>query len=48
MPINFIPQIKAKEEVYDIGCVCDIKIKEQKEFGVRKLFLILNKNSKDF
>ena len=31
--INFIPQITSSEEVYDIGCLCDVKIREQKEFG---------------
>jgi hypothetical protein len=35
MPINFIPNIKSSEEVYDIGCLCEVKIREQKEFGVK-------------
>jgi hypothetical protein len=34
MPTSFIPQIKDANEVYDFGCVCDIMIREQKEFSV--------------
>jgi hypothetical protein len=34
MQINFIPNIKSPNEVYEVGCLCDVKIKEQKEFGV--------------
>jgi len=37
MQINFIPDIKSSNEVYDIGCLCEVKIKEQKEFGVNKI-----------
>ena len=36
MPIqNFIPEIKSADEVYDFGCVCEIRFDGgQKEFGV--------------
>jgi hypothetical protein len=34
MQMNFIPDIKSHTEVYDIGCICEVKIREQKEFGV--------------
>ena len=31
---NFIPEIKNSNEVYDIGCLCEIRIGDTKEFGV--------------
>jgi hypothetical protein len=34
MQMNFVPEIKSPSEVYDIGCLCEVKIREQKEFGV--------------
>jgi hypothetical protein len=34
MPVNFVPEIKNDNEVYDVGCICEVKIREQKEFGV--------------
>jgi hypothetical protein len=39
MPMNFIPEIKDSSEVYEVGCLCDVKIREQKEFGVRIFFI---------
>ena len=45
MQMNFIPEIKSSTEVYDIGCICEIKIREQKEFGVgTKYFKYIFKN----
>ncbi len=34
MQVNFIPDIKSTDEVYDVGCLCEVRIKEQKEMGV--------------
>lgn len=40
MPVNFIPDIKSPDEVYDVGCLCEVKIKEQREFGVIYVIII--------
>lgn len=34
IPINFVPNIKNRNEVYDVGCVCEVKLREEKNFGV--------------
>ena len=39
MPINFVPFIKSHNEVYDVGCICEINIAEEKTFGVKIKFL---------
>jgi len=40
-PTNFIPNIKSASEVYDIGCLCEIKIRDQKEFGVSIIMFLI-------
>jgi len=34
IPLNFVPNIKSKNDVYDVGCVCEVKLREEKNFGV--------------
>jgi len=34
MPLNFVPNIKNKNEVFDVGCLCEVKLREEKNFGV--------------
>jgi hypothetical protein len=36
IPLNFVPNIKNKNDVYEIGCVCEVKLREEKNFGVIK------------
>ena len=37
-PTNFIPQVKTAAEVFNIGCLCEIKVRDQKEFGVNIVY----------
>ena len=34
IPLNFVPNVKSKNEVYDVGCLCEVKLREEKNFGV--------------
>ena len=34
MNMNFVPNIKSKDEVYAFGCICEVKLKEEKNFEV--------------
>lgn len=34
IPLNFVPNIKSKNEVFDVGCLCEVKLREEKNFGV--------------
>lgn len=34
IPLNFVPNVKSKDEVYDVGCLCEVKLREEKNFGV--------------
>jgi len=36
MNLNFVPNIKSKDDVYDFGCLCEVKLREEKNFGVKK------------
>ena len=34
IPLNFVPNVKSKNEVYEFGCLCEVKLREEKHFGV--------------
>lgn len=42
MPLNFVPNIKSKDEVFDVGCLCEVKLREEKNFGVLNFFIIFS------
>lgn len=38
LPTTFIPEIDKPDDVFDYGCLCEIKIREKSELGVYLLF----------
>ena len=40
LPINFVPNIKGRKDVYEFGCLCEIKLREEKNIGVIKIYIL--------
>lgn len=41
IPLNFVPNVKSKNEVFDVGCLCEVKLREEKNFGVNLICVFL-------